>query len=96
MSNHRPPSNAGIGNTFIQASDTDIKAVKNAKLVGPAAVNAGNSTPTIPTGPDTESPTDEIASWPFCLTLASGLNNEPTPVVSLHQWLGSRAEFLPP
>ena len=79
INSQRPPSSAGIGNTFIQAKETESNAAKNAKLAGPAEVNAGNSTPIIPTGPDTESPTEEIASCPFCRTYESGLNCEPTP-----------------
>ena len=62
IKSHRPPSNAGIGKTFIHAKETEINAPRKAKLVGPAEVNAGNSTPIIPTGPETESPTDEIAA----------------------------------
>ena len=68
----RPPSSAGIGNTFMQANDTEINAARKAKLDGPAAVKAGNSTPMMPTGPETESPTDEMAALPVSRTPGIG------------------------
>ena len=95
MRSHRPPSKAGIGSTFIHASDTEISAVRNAKLAGPAEVNAGNNTPIIPTGPDTESPTDEIASCPLCRTFASGLNSDPTPDTKFHSIIPSPLKVSP-
>ena len=81
IKNHLPPSSAGIGKTFIQASDTEIRAARKAKFEGPAAVNDGNKTPIIPTGPVTESPTVLIASLPLSRTFPSKLSCCPTPEI---------------
>ena len=77
--NQRPPSRAGIGRTFIQAREMEITAAKKARLVGPALVKAGKSTPIIPTGPETESPTLLICFFPSSLVWLSPLNCLTTP-----------------
>ena len=48
--NHRPPSSAGIGSTFITASVSEMIAASSKICVTPELSTDGNRTPKMPTG----------------------------------------------
>ena len=65
VTNHRPPSSAGIGKTFITASVSEIIAAIINTYVAPAFSAAGKMMPKIASGPATLSPTAErfLFAW---------------------------------